>query len=146
MKKILSIFVIVFLLLSLGNIIYNSFPSKSYYPNGQLEYTLDDVNPFFITYNLLTIIYGGSNFEFGEFKGFHTVNYYKSGMIKSKGISFLGRNLGLWEYYYENGKLAMKIEFKEREDYKYINGKRTIKQEVINKECWDKTGTKIECK
>lgn len=38
----------------------------------------------------------------------------------------------------------MKIEFKEQKDYKYINGKRTIKQEIVNKVCWGKTGNKIE--
>ena len=146
MKKILATLVIVFLLISFGNIIYNSFPSKSYYPNGQLKSTLDHVNPFLITYDLLTKIYGGSLFEFGDFKGFHKINYYQSGTIKSKGISWLDNKLGLWVYYYENGQVAMKIKFKEREDYKFINGRRTVRQEIVNKECWDKRGNKIECK
>ena len=76
---------------------------------------------------------------FGQ-KTFNVINNSKS----KGGLSFLGTNLGIWEYYYENGKLGMKIEFKEQKDYKYINGKRTIKQEIVNKVCWGKTGNKIE--
>ena len=147
MKKILKIFLIFFFLLSIGNIIYNSFPSKNYYPNGKLEYTLEHKNPFFITYDLLSFKPFYYLFEYGKFKGFETIYYYASGMIQSKGVTYKGFCIGLWEYYYENGNLRMKINFKEMKDYKIVKGVKTIGPytEIKTSECWNKNGDKIEC-
>jgi len=141
MKKIFILFTIGFLLVSLGNIIYNSFPSKKYYKSGELKEIWDYVNPYFITYDLLRKIYGGSIFEFGNYNGIYSTCYYKNGNIKSKGITKGGRERGEWEYYYENGQLVMERNYTKALSKNYTG----LFGEVLSQRCWDRNGNKIEC-
>jgi|TARA_B100000795_G_scaffold244129_1_gene208473 antitoxin component YwqK of YwqJK toxin-antitoxin module len=132
MKKIFNLLVISFLIVSLGNIIYNSFPEKYYYTeqdiemyklgirydkqsnkyyykniqSGELKETLDQINPFHIKYDLLNIIYGGRSFKFGENQGFNIKNYHPNGEIESKGMGSGYLNTwGVWKYYHTNGQI-----------------------------------------
>ena len=79
---------------------------------------------------------------------------------------YLGKN-GVWEYYYESGKIKEKGNYSQGilEGFKYLktskkeglwktyyesgklNEERNYKDgKLISKECWDEDGNKIECK
>ena len=140
MKKIFKIITVVFLLVSLGNIIYNSLPQKSYYNEtdlslyemgvrfdnqfynyysknikvGDLKTTYRHVNLFRIRYDLLYHLYGGSSFTFGKHKGYYKKRYYPNGLIESEGIGGVNDNLnmfGKWKFYHENGKIKFEGDF-----------------------------------
>ena len=128
---------------------YESLPYVCHYPSGEIQSIKKDV------------------FFYKPYPQYSTT-YYKNGNILSKGKSMFARDIGKWEYYYDNGQLSMVRNYKEREGegqdrgeqieaavkgkgYVWFENKKVdqliidLYGEITYQKCWDENGNEIKC-
>lgn len=108
--------------------------TKSWFENGQLQvkqnYKKGKTDGLLISYyenGQIEAIINRKNFQIEGI----LLNYYKNGQLKCEDNFLKNRRNGNSKHWYENGKLAYDIIYEQ--------------DSIISSNCWDDTGTKIEC-
>ena len=112
-----------FLLLILGITIHGELPYVCYYASGEKISISKNVN------------------YFKDYPSLKTA-YYKNGNVISTGFNgSFATMTGKWKYYYENGQLAMEINYKEKQSKDW----KGLFPETLSRKCWNENGNEIKC-